>query len=266
MATDRIPASVRDELHARAEKVRDYFNLANSDFVSAAVDRFELTAEGAQHLAQFNVEWHIIPPARVVPFDDEYLARLYPSRCKDFDRPLYEVPSLRQSLRDAHMHVEGKIIGVEVTQKPSYLPANVQFYGSQYGLDASLDPFTPYIEKAGLRSGPRFIASRFAQTASSLRALGEVVRSDWQSRRLIPVAYTLAACPPTVFNLIGTLFHQRWSETNSVELSSYRDDHGNAIGFGVGSNAPGDFSYIRRIGTEADLNLLGFRVALVPES
>ena len=261
-----IPKTVRDQVEQRAEKLKDFFGLAVSeDLITTPLAKLVLSPEVAEHLAQFNIEWHLIPPANLIPLDDAYLARLYPMRSKDFDRALYETSSVRQALQDAHKHVQGKILGVETTAKPSYLPGNIQFYGSRYGLDPSLDPFGPYIEKAGLRSGPRFINTRFAHTPASLRTLGEVIRDDWQSRKLIPQGFVLTACPPTVFNLVGTLFHREWSETNSVELSSYRDDHGNGIGFAVGSNAPGDFSYVRGIGTDVDLTLLGFRVALGPE-
>jgi len=263
----RIPKTVRDEIEQQAEALRRFFNLgANGDFIAEPLAKLELTVEAAEHLPLFNIEWHVIPPAHLVSFDEVYVARLYPLRAKDFDRPCYEASSIRQALQDAHRRVEGKIIGVETTAKPSYLPSNIQFYGSRYGLDPSLDPFGPYIERAGLRSGSRFINTRFAHTPATLRALGKVVLADWESRKLIPKKYIQTACPPTVFNLVGTIFHREWSETNSVELSSYRDDHGNAIAFAVGSNEPGDFSYIRRIALDADLNLLGFRAALVPES
>ncbi len=42
-------------------------------------------------------------------------------------------------------------------------------------------------------------------------------------------------------------------------------ESGNANCYAVGSNAPGDFSYIHEIETSADWALLGFRTALVPE-
>jgi hypothetical protein len=261
-----IPNTVQEGIEQRAEELRRFFNLgATDDFIAEPLGKLELTAGAAEHLPLFNIEWHVIPPTLLVSFDEMYLARMYPMRSNDFDRPLYETCSIRQALQDAHRRVQGKLIGVEVTAKPSYLPGNIQFYGSRHGLDPSLDPFGPYIEKAGLRSGSRFINTRFAHTPATLRALGQVVLADWQSRKLIPKNYILTACPPTVFNLVGTIFHREWSETNSIELSSYRDDHGNAIAFAVGSNQPGDFSYIRRIGIDADLNLLGFRAALVPE-
>jgi hypothetical protein len=262
----RIPKTALDQLEERVAALKRFFNLgANEDLITQPLAQLELTAETAEHLPLFNIEWHVIPPARLVSFDEIYVARLYPMRSRDFDHLLYDTCSIRQALQDAHQRVQGKIIGVEATAKPSYLPGNIQFYGSRHGLDPSLDPFSPYIERAGLRSGSRFINTRFAHTPATLRALGEVVVADWHSRKLIPKNYILTGCPPTVFNLVGTIFHREWSETNSVELSSYRDDHGNAIAFAVGSNEPGDFSYVRRIGIDADLNLLGFRGALIPE-
>jgi hypothetical protein len=82
----------------------------------------------------------------------------------------------------------------------------------------------------------------------------------------MPPGYRLTICPPVVFNLVGTIFHPEWSETESLELGFYRDENNNAKCYAVGSNAPGDFSYIHEIETESDWALLGFRTALVPET
>ena len=82
----------------------------------------------------------------------------------------------------------------------------------------------------------------------------------------MPQGYRLTVCPPVVFNLVGTIFHPEWSRTESLELGFYRDENGNAKCYAVGSNAPGDFSYIHEIETESDWALLGFRTALVPET
>jgi hypothetical protein len=91
------------------------------------------------------------------------------------------------------------------------------------------------------------------------------MNEDWRERRLLPKGYRLTICPPAVFNLVGTIFHPEWSETESLELGFYRDAAGNATCYGVGSNAPGDFSYINEVELETDWTLLGFRIALVPE-
>jgi hypothetical protein len=68
-----------------------------------------------------------------------------------------------------------------------------------------------------------------------------------------------------IFNLVGTIFHPEWSETETLELGFYRDEQGNATCYAVGSNAPGDYSYIDEVEGEADWSLMGFRLALVPE-
>lgn len=260
-----ITSPLGDAFLGRVETLKTFFGLpAGADLISAALQRLELTEETAAHLAAFNVEWHVVPPLSLVPFDAAYLARLYPWRSRDVDQGGYETPSVRQALEHAHGRVAGTIVGVETTMKPDYLPGNAQFYGTRYGLDPTFDPFAPYIQKAGLKSGPRFMNSRFAHTLATLRSLGEIVNADWKARNLVPAGYHLTVCPPTVFNLVGTLFHPEWSQTTVVELSGYRDDRGNARGLAVGSNGPGDFSYVRRHDIDADLELLGFRVALVP--
>lgn len=81
----------------------------------------------------------------------------------------------------------------------------------------------------------------------------------------MPQRYRLTICPPVIFNLIGTIFHREWSDTESQELGFYRDEDGSAKCYAVGSNAPGDFSFIHEIETDSDWELLGFRTALIPE-
>lgn len=255
----------RDELEARADTLKAFLGLApREDLTSGPLQRLQLADEAARRLEAFNVEWHVIPAASLVPFADDYVNRLYPARSRDFDQPAYEAVSIRQALAHAHERIQGTLVGIETTMKPNYLPGNTQFYGTRYGLDPTFDPFGPYISRAGLKSGPRFINSRFAHTLATLRSLGEIINADWKSQHLIPPGYVLTVCPPTAFNLVGTLFHPEWSDTMTLELSGYRDERGNAMGLAVGSNGPGDFSYVRRQGVDADLALLGFRVALVP--
>lgn len=264
MAT--VDSAFRDELEARAQTIRETFGLsARVDLVSAPLDRVHIPDNTVRRLRAFNIEWHVIPSTTLVPFDDAYLRRMYPRRSHDFDEPLYEELSVHQMLMASHHQVQGAIVGVETTQKPAYNPQTCQqFYGSQYGLDPTCDPLRGYIERAGLKSGPRFINSRFSHTPGSLRTLGAAINADWNEHGLIPAGYQLFVCPPTVFNLVGSLFHCEWSETPTLELSAYRDDRGNGFGLAVGSNQSGDFSYARRLGTDPDLRLLGFRVALVP--
>jgi hypothetical protein len=262
----RSTAPLRDQLHTRARIVSETFGIASrQEFQTDALRRFPVSDDLAHRLEDvFNIEWHVIPPMTVVPFDAAYLARMYPQRSHTFEEAGYETISVRRTLEAAHARIEGRIVGVETTQKPIYLPANTQFYGSIYGLDPTFDPLRTYFEQARLQSGPRFINSRFAQTPATLRSLAAVVIGDWKTQGFIPPGYELAVCPPTVFNLVGLLFHPEWSQTATLELSAYHDDRGNAVGLAVGSNGPGDFSYVRRLGHEADLSQLGFRIALVP--
>ncbi len=222
----------------------------------------DITPQMAEHLARFNIEWHVIPSTTVVPFNNIYVERLYPKRARDFafSHQHQGGVSLRDSLTAAHHRHQGKIIGVETTVKPDYLPGNRQFYGTPYGFDTTTDPFSRYIGRAGFTSG-----TRFAHNYASLRKLGDLINIDWQNRSLMPLGYRLTICPPVVFNLIGNVFHPEWSETKSLELAAYRDDHGNAICFAVGSNSVNDFSYVQKIETESDWSLLGFRAALVPD-
>jgi hypothetical protein len=168
--------------------------------------------------------------------------------------------SCRAALVRGHSRHQGRIIGVEITQKPKYLPGNRQSYGTPYGFDSTADPFAQYLGRAGFLTG-----TRFAHNYASLRELVNIINDAWRKLSLLPRGYRLTICPPAVFNLIGTVFHREWSETESLELGFYRDDHGNAKCYAVGPNAPGDFSYIHEIETDSDWTLLGFRTALVPE-
>jgi len=265
MTTTRT--SLRDELDARAQTIRDTFGLGSRDeFLAAPLGRLDISDDVRQRLRAFNIEWHVIPPSSLVPFDESYLARMYPLRSRDFHEPPYERLSVHEILTSAHRRIQGTIVGVESTQKPMYRPENCQqFYGTTYGFDPTCDPFAPYIERAGLKSGPRFINSRFSHTPGSLRSLGTVINADWQELGLIPAGYQFNICPPTAFNLIGMLFHREWSESATLELSAHFDARGNAIGLTVGSNQPGDFSYVRRLDTDPDLSRFGFRIALVPD-
>lgn len=248
-------------MEERAGRLREFFELGASQEI-AAVDaaRLDLISEKASGLDHFNIEWHIIPSADVVPVDDSYLARLYPLAPRDFSRPHEHGPSYRDRLVKGHEQHQGRMIGVETTQKPLYLPENRQFYGSLYGHDAAADPFAPYIGRAGMMSG-----TRYAHNYLSLRSFLSVINEDWRARSLMPAGYRATVCPPAVFNLIGTIFHPRWSETETLELGFYRDEQGNANCYAVGSNAPGDFSYISEVEGESDWSLMGFRLALVPE-
>lgn len=216
--------------------------------------------EPSEHLDYFNFEWHVVPSADAAPFDDSYVERFYPRAPRDFAHERLHAPSYRDVIAAGHRRHQGQLIAVETTTKPRYLPGNRQFYGTPYGFDATADPFAVYIGRAGMTNG-----TRYAHNYLSLRELFRVVNEDWRGRGILPEGYRLTVCPPAVFNLVGNLFHPEWSETETLELGFYRDDEGNATCYAVGSNAPGDFSYINEVELETDWTLLGFRTALVPE-
>ena len=88
---------------------------------------------------------------------------------------------------------------------------------------------------------------------------------EWRARGLMPEGFRATVCPPAVFNLVGTLFHQEWGETETVELGFYRDASGNATCYAVGPNTRGDFSYVNEVEGEGEWSLMGFRLALVAD-
>lgn len=245
----------------RMDKLREFFELQEqTDLISHDAAKLELSAEIVKGLEHFNIEWHVIPAADSVAFDDAYVARLYPHATRDFTKPREHAPGYQEQLKSGHSKHQGQIIGVETTQKPRYLPNNRQFYGTLYGHDAVADPFAAYMGRAGMMNG-----TRYDHNYLSLREFIRVVTEDWRSRSILPAGYRVTVCPPAVFNLVGRIFHPEWSETETLELGFYRDEAGNATCFAVGSNAPGDFSYIREIEGEGEWFMMGFRVALVRE-
>lgn len=245
----------------RAKKLREAFGLApDAQLLAPELKEPEMSAQLMEQLARFNIEWHIIPSAEAVPVDDDYLARFYGMAPRGFNQPRDHSPSYREVIVNGHRRHQGQIIGIETTQKPHYLPGNRQFYGTFYGFDASRDPFAFYMGRAGMTN-----ATRYNHNYLSLREFIRVVNEDWRERQLLPQGFRLTICPPAVFNLIGKIFHPEWSETETLELGFYRDEQGNAICYAVGSNAPGDFSYINEVELETDWTLLGFRTVLIPE-
>jgi len=252
-----MPEWVKD----RERTLREFFGLSPEiELLLPEVTIPDLPPAVAESLAHHHLEWHIIPSAGAVPFDDAYAARLYPMCARNFAEPTYSGASCREALATGHRRHQGRLLAVETTRKPRYLPGNRQCYGTPYGFDATADPFAPYLGRGSLLTG-----TRYAHNYASLRELVNLINDDWRARALRPRGYRLTICPPAVFNLIGAVFHPEWSETETLELGFYRDDHGNAKCYAVGSNAPGDFSYIHEIETDSDWTLLGFRTVLVPE-
>jgi hypothetical protein len=249
------------EAEDRKRKLGEFFNLdTNRELLKPDSENFSLDPEVAEGLQQFNIEWHIIPKVESIPLDDSYFSRLYPTAPRDFAEPLDRRPSYRERIVAGHRSHEGRIVGVETTLKPRYLPRNRQFYGTLYGFDHAADPFAVYMGAAGMMNGIRYDHNYLA-----LREFIRVVTEDWRARSLLPQHYRVTVCPPAIFNLIGTIFHPEWSDTETIELGFYRDQEGNATCYAVGSNGPGDFSYISEIEGEGDWSLMGFRIALVPE-
>ncbi|PYS82796.1 MAG: hypothetical protein DMF67_11455 [Acidobacteria bacterium] len=246
-----------DRMKERTGRLREFFGLGGEAELLAPDAPQPEPGEG---LGGFQIEWHVIPRAEVVPFDDAYAARLYPRAPRDFTRMREHKPTYRDVLAGGHARLQGRMVGVEATQKPRYLPGNRQFYGSVYGHDPSADPFAVYLGRAAMVNG-----TRYDHNYLSLREFVRVVNEDWRARRLLPAGYRATVCPPAVFNLVGAVFHPEWSETETLELGFYRDEAGNATCYAVGSNAPGDFSFIAEVEGEAEWSLAGFRVALVPE-
>ncbi len=245
-------------------KLREFFELdANKELIARrTVESFNVAPNVREHLRRHNIEWHIIPSAEAVHIDtDDYRKRLYPTLKSDTTNRDYQKTASYRAIMDGHQKHQGRIIGIETTAKPKYLPGNRQFYGTQYGFEPNADPFAAYFGQAKMMSG-----TRYAHNYGSLRNLVNQVSNDWNERGLMPNGYRLTICPPVVFNLIGTIFHPEWSRTESLELGFYRDENDNAKCYAVGSNAPEDFSYIKEIESESDWELLGFRTALVPNS
>lgn len=247
----------------RENRLREFFELSpETELIEPGrAATFDVPARISDHLAQFNMEWHIIPSEAAVHIDtDDYRARLYPMLKRELKRPDYQRTSSYKAIMSGHQRHQGQILAIEKTPKPRYLPGNRQQYGTPYGHEAAADPFLNYITRTNKMGG-----TRYAHYYASIREFVTFVTNDWKARGLMPRGYRLTICPPVVFNLIGTIFHPEWSETESLEIGFYRDEHGNAKCYSVGSNALGDFSYIHEVETNSDWALLGFRTALVPE-
>ncbi len=245
----------------RTRKLQEFFGIDQTgETRGSQASEFDLSNEVVQGLQRFNIEWYAIPSASEVPLDDAYMQRLYPAAPRDFNNEREHGPAYRDHITKGHGQHQGRLVGVETTQKPRYLPGNRQFYGSAYGQDASKDPYAIYMGRAGMMNG-----TRYAHNYLSLREFIRVVNEDWGSRNLLPAGYRISVCPPAIFNLIGTVFHPEWSETETLELGFYLDDQDNATCYAVGSNGPGDFSYINQVEGEGEWSLTGFRIAILPE-
>ena len=243
--------------------MRDFFGLSpEAELISNEMtESFDTPEIITEHLRRFNLEWHIIPSEKTISVEDEnYRKLLYPLLQREITPVEYKKTSSYRAVIEGHRRHQGRILGVETTAKPKYLPENKQLYGTPYGFEPRVDPFLVYMEKAGFTTG-----NRYGHNYRALVDFINIVNEDWKGRQLMPQGFRLTICPPVVFNLIGTVFHPEWSLTESLELGFYRDEKGNAKCYAVGSNAPNDFSYISEIETASDWTYLGFRTALVPD-
>lgn len=198
----RLDEKMHDWIEERERRLREVFGLASkTELISRdVVEAFEVTPPVAAHLARFNIEWHIVPAADAISVeDDAYRQRLYPMLMRTLKRQEYQKTSSYKAIISGHSRHQGRILGIETTLKPRYLPGNRQLYGTPYGFEAA-DPFAPYMGQAGMMSG-----TRYAHNYTSLRGFVNAVNADWQQRSLLPRGFRLTICPPMVFNLIGTI-------------------------------------------------------------
>ncbi len=65
----------------------------------------------------------------------------------------YKDTSSYRAVIEGHRRHQGRIIGIETTIKPKYLPENKQLYGTPYGFEPRVDPFLVYMERAWLYNG-----------------------------------------------------------------------------------------------------------------
>jgi hypothetical protein len=171
-----------DRTEESAGKIREFFNLkSGAELLAPGAGVPELSDELVEGLGRFHIEWHVVPRAEVLPLDDSYFSRLYPRAPRDFTRTREHKPSYRDVLARGHELHQGRVVGVEATRKPRYLPENRQFYGTAYGHDPSADPFAAYMGRAGMVNG-----TRYAHNYLSLREFMRVVNEDWRARGLLP--------------------------------------------------------------------------------
>lgn len=85
----------RTWLRIRETVLRDYFGVsAETELLDPSTRVSRVTDPLAAHLDMFNLEWHVIPSAIAVPFDDQYSARLYRRAPATFREPLHHGPSV----------------------------------------------------------------------------------------------------------------------------------------------------------------------------
>src|SRR6185503_3931856 len=110
----------------REKRLREFFGLApDVELIPRENVRLEISSRVAEHLTQFNLEWHIVPEEKAVPIDDDpYRVRLYPMLKLDPKQRDYKKKSSYKAIINGHRNHQGRLIGVETTPKPRYLPRN----------------------------------------------------------------------------------------------------------------------------------------------
>jgi len=141
----------------RSKVIREFFKLDEKiELINADAIPGKQKPDVEAYLSAFNMEWHLIPSADALPFDQRYIDSLYPTSCISSGKHGRQCDDLRLALKNGHTKHQGRMIAVEVTQKPGYLPENRQFYGTRYGFEPTADPFSRYLGRASFVNGTRF--------------------------------------------------------------------------------------------------------------
>ena len=132
---------MNEQIKERESKLREFFNLgADAELISPEAAALEVAPNVAEHLQKHNIEWHVIPSAKAVLIDTpDYRRRLYPTLKFDTANQDYQKSASYRAIMSGHERHQGRIIGVETTMKPTYLPGNRQFYGTNYGFEPKAD-------------------------------------------------------------------------------------------------------------------------------
>ena len=172
--------NMKDWIKDRETKLREFFELdSETEIVSPeAVESFEVSERIARHLEYFNIEWHIIPSEESVSVKNEsYGKRLYPMIKREVNPNEYKKTSSYRAIISGHGRHQGKIVGIETTMKPKYLPQNHQQYSTPYGFEPG-DPFAQYFGKAKFTEG-----TRYGHNYSRFEKFINIVNDDWKIAR-----------------------------------------------------------------------------------
>ena len=66
-------------LELRSRKLREFFKITDDvELLSSKAVIPEADDKLNEHLLRHNIEWHVIPTDEALPFDEDYVARMYP--------------------------------------------------------------------------------------------------------------------------------------------------------------------------------------------